>query len=115
MIGGASGTLAVRAEGLSKTYLGETAPVTVFRNLSFELAEGVFAAVMGPSGSGKSTLLHLLGGIDRPDEGRVEIFGASLAEMAATERAAACFRNRAACSEGSFSSENPLATSMPPA
>ena len=91
MSGGASGTLAVRAEGLSKTYLGETAPVTVFRNLSFELAEGVFAAVMGPSGSGKSTLLHLLGGIDRPDEGRVDIFGASLAEMAATERAR--FRN----------------------
>ena len=39
----------------------------------------VFAAVMGPSGVGKSTLLHLLGGIDQPDTGRVEIFGESLA------------------------------------
>ena len=84
-------TPAVRAEGLAKTYLGETAPVTVFQNLSFELPERVFAAVMGPSGSGKSTLLHLLGGIDRPDAGRVEIFGASLAEMPASERAR--FRN----------------------
>ena len=39
------------------------------------LEEGVFAAVMGPSGVGKSTLLHLIGGIDRPDTGRVEVFG----------------------------------------
>ncbi|HTO75978.1 MAG TPA: ABC transporter ATP-binding protein [Thermoanaerobaculia bacterium] len=84
-------TLAVRAEGLAKTYLGETAPVTVFRNLSFELPEGLFAAVMGPSGSGKSTLLHLLGAIDRPDAGRVEVFGQSLEEMRAAERAR--FRN----------------------
>ena len=84
-------TLAVRAEGLSKTYLGETAPVTVFQNLSFELPEGLFAALMGPSGSGKSTLLHLLGGIDRPDAGSVEVFGRSLAEMPAAERAR--FRN----------------------
>ena len=84
-------TLAVRAEGLSKTYLGEAAPVTVFRNLSFELSEGLFAAVMGPSGSGKSTLLHLLGAIDRPDTGRVEVFGRSLEEMRAAERAR--FRN----------------------
>ncbi|HLN58882.1 MAG TPA: ATP-binding cassette domain-containing protein, partial [Thermoanaerobaculia bacterium] len=53
--------LAVRAENLSKTYAGEGAPVTVFSSLSFELREGVFAAVMGPSGVGKSTLLHLLG------------------------------------------------------
>jgi len=84
-------TLAVRAEGLAKTYLGETAPVTVFRSLSFELPEGLFAAVMGPSGSGKSTLLHLLGAIDRPDQGRVEVFGQSLEEMRAAERAR--FRN----------------------
>jgi len=84
-------TPAVRAEGLAKTYLGETAPVTVFQNLSFELPERVFAAVMGPSGSGKSTLLHLLGGIDRPDAGRVEVLGASLDAMRPRERAR--FRN----------------------
>jgi lipoprotein-releasing system ATP-binding protein len=83
--------LPVRAENLSKTYSGEGAPVTVFRNLSFDLAPGVFAAIMGPSGVGKSTLLHLLGGIDRPDEGRVEVFGVALPEMGAAERAR--FRN----------------------
>jgi lipoprotein-releasing system ATP-binding protein len=83
--------LAIRAENLTKTYAGEVAPVEVFRNLSFDLPEKVFAAIMGPSGVGKSTLLHLLGGIDRPDTGRVEVFGASLAEMPAQERAR--FRN----------------------
>ena len=83
--------LAVKAESLSKTYMGEAAPVTVFRNLDFELEEGVFAAVMGPSGVGKSTLLHLLGGIDRADAGRVEIFGVSIEELSPKERAR--FRN----------------------
>jgi lipoprotein-releasing system ATP-binding protein len=83
--------LAVKAESLSKTYMGEAAPVTVFRNLDFALEEGVFAAVMGPSGVGKSTLLHLLGGIDRPDAGRVEIFGVSIEELSPKERAR--FRN----------------------
>jgi lipoprotein-releasing system ATP-binding protein len=83
--------LAVKAESLSKTYMGEAAPVTVFQDLDFELDEGVFAAVMGPSGVGKSTLLHLLGGIDRPDSGRVEIFGVSIEELSPKERAR--FRN----------------------
>ena len=83
--------LAVRAESLSKTYMGEAAPVTVFQHLDFELEQGVFAAVMGPSGVGKSTLLHLLGGIDRPDAGRVEIFGVSIEELSPKERAR--FRN----------------------
>jgi lipoprotein-releasing system ATP-binding protein len=86
--------LAVKAENLSKTYTGEGAegaPVTVFTGLSFELEEGVFAAVMGPSGVGKSTLLHLLGGIDRADSGRVEILGQSLEDLPPRERAR--FRN----------------------
>jgi lipoprotein-releasing system ATP-binding protein len=83
--------LAIKAENLSKTYAGEGAPVTVFTGLSFEVPEKVFAAVMGPSGVGKSTLLHLLGGIDRPDTGRVELFGQTLEELSPRERAR--FRN----------------------
>lgn len=83
--------LAIRADGLSRTYVGEGAPVTVFTNLSFELPQGIFAAVMGPSGVGKSTLLHLLGGIDWPDAGYVEIFGCRLQELSVRERAR--FRN----------------------
>jgi lipoprotein-releasing system ATP-binding protein len=79
--------LAVKAAHLSKTYAGEGAPVTVFTDLSFELEERSFAAIMGPSGVGKSTLLHLLGGIDAPDSGRVEIFGQALEDLAPRERA----------------------------
>jgi lipoprotein-releasing system ATP-binding protein len=82
---------AIHADRLSKTYLGEGAPVTVFRDLSLDVDPGVFAAIMGPSGVGKSTLLHLLGAIDRPDSGTVEIFGENLDALGARERAR--FRN----------------------
>jgi lipoprotein-releasing system ATP-binding protein len=85
------GGLAVQASHLSKTYEGEGAPVTVFTDLSLELPERSFAAIMGPSGVGKSTLLHLLGGIDTPDSGRIEVFGQSLQDFTPGERAR--FRN----------------------
>jgi lipoprotein-releasing system ATP-binding protein len=83
--------LAIDARGLTRVYTGEGAPVTVFMNLSFSLEEGEFAAIVGPSGVGKSTLLHLIGGIDRPDAGRIEVFGRSLHELSPRERAR--FRN----------------------
>ncbi len=83
--------LAVEAQGLSKTYTDEGAPVRVFENLSLSISEGEFAAVMGPSGVGKSTLLHLLAGIDRPDTGQVSIFGQKLEILSASESAR--FRN----------------------
>ena len=53
----------------------------VLDGVSLEVGSGRFLAVMGPSGSGKSTLLHLLGGLDTPDAGDVEIEGASLGAM----------------------------------
>jgi lipoprotein-releasing system ATP-binding protein len=83
--------LAIEAYDLSKTYTGEGAPVTVFRNLSLTIPEGEFGAIMGPSGVGKSTLLHLLAGIDRPDTGRVAIFGQALEAL--TPRDSARLRN----------------------
>jgi putative ABC transport system ATP-binding protein len=53
----------------------------VLDRLSLEVEAGRFVAVMGPSGSGKSTLLHLLGGLDTPDAGEVEVDGVALGAM----------------------------------
>jgi lipoprotein-releasing system ATP-binding protein len=64
----------------------------VLVGVDFELAPGGAAAIMGPSGSGKSTLLHLLGALDRPTSGTIELAGRSLAELDDDELAR--FRNR---------------------
>lgn len=71
----------VQIENLTKVYgYGETA-VTALDHVNIDVSAGEFVAVMGPSGCGKSTLLHLLGGLDRPTEGRVMIDGESLADL----------------------------------
>jgi ABC-type lipoprotein export system ATPase subunit len=62
-------TALLRAEGLVKTY--PDGDVKAVRGISLAIDAGEFVAVTGPSGCGKSTLLHLLGGLDRPDEGEV--------------------------------------------
>jgi len=71
----------IHTENLTKVYgKGETAVVALDHvNMSVNPSECV--AVMGPSGCGKSTLLHLLGGLDRPTEGRVMIDGSSLSTL----------------------------------
>jgi putative ABC transport system ATP-binding protein len=62
-----------------KSYLsGNAAPITAVDNVSLDLAAGDTAALTGPSGSGKSTLLHLLGAIDAPDSGTIEIGGTDI-------------------------------------
>ncbi len=72
------GGLSIRAEGLTKAY--EDGRIRALRGLSIEIEAGEFAAIMGPSGCGKSTLLHILGGLDRPDEGRLLLGGRELAD-----------------------------------
>jgi putative ABC transport system ATP-binding protein len=74
-----SGATVVRATALVKDYGGDAPPA--LGGVDVELAAGTFTSVMGPSGSGKSTLLHLLGGMDRPSGGEVEIDGRSLATL----------------------------------
>ncbi|MFF9474108.1 ABC transporter ATP-binding protein [Streptomyces roseolus] len=73
--GAPPGEAIVYAEGLSKTHRGDRAPVHAVRDVHLTVQRGEFVAVTGPSGAGKSTLLHLVGGLERPDAGRLWIDG----------------------------------------
>ena len=74
-------TALLEAKGLKKTYRMGKILVPALQGITFDVAEGEFVAVFGPSGSGKSTLLHLLGGLDRPDEGEVSVDGISFSTL----------------------------------
>ena len=65
--------VALRARGLCKSY--DQGAITVLRGVDLEVLKGQTTALCGASGCGKSTLLHLLGGLDTPDRGHVEING----------------------------------------
>jgi putative ABC transport system ATP-binding protein len=70
---------ALHLEGVRKTFRpGNAAPITAVDNASLDLAAGDTAALTGPSGSGKSTLLHLLGAIDAPDSGTIDVGGTDI-------------------------------------
>ena len=77
---------------LRKDYPTRSGPLTVLRDITFELGPGDALAVMGPSGSGKSTLLHILGTLDRPTAGTVRLDGND--PFALPERQLADFRNQ---------------------
>lgn len=63
----------IKVENLSKEFGEKENKVRVLNDLSFEIEEGEFVSLMGASGSGKSTLLYLIGGLDKPTEGKVFI------------------------------------------
>jgi putative ABC transport system ATP-binding protein len=82
----------VRVEAVEKTFRRGTEEIRVLQGLDLEIAEGEFLALMGPSGSGKSTLLNLIGGLDRPTSGVVEIGGERIDQL--SERKLAAWRAR---------------------
>ncbi|MEZ5789097.1 MAG: ABC transporter ATP-binding protein [Xanthobacteraceae bacterium] len=65
----------VRLSHVKKGFVKGKEAISIFEHLDLTIPAKDFVAVMGPSGSGKSTLLNLLGGIDRPDEGEIDIAG----------------------------------------
>ncbi|HHX8583783.1 TPA: ABC transporter ATP-binding protein [Vibrio diabolicus] len=78
--------MTIKLEGLSKTYNPKSDfPVHAVQSVDLEIKQGEFVAIMGPSGSGKTTLLNMLGGIDSPTSGRVEIDGCLISDMSEKE------------------------------
>jgi putative ABC transport system ATP-binding protein len=71
----------VRIRDLVKDYMRGAERVRVLDGLSLEIARGDFVALMGPSGSGKSTLLNLIGGLDRPTSGTLEVDGLQVGRL----------------------------------
>jgi lipoprotein-releasing system ATP-binding protein len=76
----------LNAVNLHKTYVKHANKIPVLRGLDLDVAEGEFLSVIGYSGSGKSTMLHLLGTLDRPDDGQIHLEGRRIDNLRAEER-----------------------------
>jgi lipoprotein-releasing system ATP-binding protein len=74
------------ALNLKKTYVKFANRIEVLRGLDLDVAEGEFLSVIGNSGSGKSTMLHLLGTLDRPDDGCIHLEGRRIDNLSTSER-----------------------------
>jgi ABC-type lipoprotein export system ATPase subunit len=74
-------------ENIKKTYKMGKVLVPALRGVTFKVEKGEIVAVLGPSGSGKSTLLHILGALDRPNEGKVFVDGVNLSTLSVNELA----------------------------
>ncbi|UCE83094.1 MAG: ABC transporter ATP-binding protein [Deltaproteobacteria bacterium] len=75
----------VRLQNVTKDYGQGQALTHALRGVNLELEAGEFTAMAGPSGSGKSTLLNIIGGLDRPTAGKVEVDGRELENLSKTE------------------------------
>ena len=80
----------VEIKNLFKSYRRGSQIVPVLEDITFDIAESEFLALMGPSGSGKSTLLNLIAGIDEPDSGLIKVGGIDITSL--TERELAHWR-----------------------
>ncbi|HEV7280315.1 MAG TPA: ABC transporter ATP-binding protein [Pirellulaceae bacterium] len=85
-------TTLIRARGVKKTFRKGKLDTPVLKGADFSVAEGEFVTIVGKSGSGKTTLLHLLGTLDRPDEGEITFDGKRIDELSRREQDR--FRNR---------------------
>ncbi len=80
------GSMVLSAKGISRGFRQGPKRVEVLKDVDLQVPAGTSIAIVGASGAGKSTLLHLLGGLDKPDEGEVFLDGKSLWQMGDSER-----------------------------
>ena len=80
-------TYVVRTIGVRKTYMMGSEPVHALRGVDFRVHRGEYISIMGPSGSGKSTLFNMIGGLDKPNEGKVFIDEVDIAALNPVELA----------------------------
>ncbi|MEE3169138.1 MAG: lipoprotein-releasing ABC transporter ATP-binding protein LolD [Pseudomonadota bacterium] len=84
--------LVIDCRQVTRTYSEGPEKLTIFADISLEVAAGETVAIVGSSGAGKTTLLNLLGGLDRPSSGQISICGQDMSRL--SEAARARFRNR---------------------
>jgi lipoprotein-releasing system ATP-binding protein len=82
----ATASVVLRARDIARTYSEDGLNTEVLRGASFALERGKTLAIVGASGSGKSTLLHILGGLDTPSRGEVEVAGRTMSALSDRER-----------------------------
>ena len=71
----------ITVQNLEKVYNETVVPVRAVDGISFTIEQGEFTAIVGPSGSGKTTLLNLIGGLDNPTSGKIEIDGIDISSL----------------------------------
>lgn len=75
----------IETQNLSKIYNKDKVPVKAISDVSFTVKKGEFTAIVGPSGCGKTTLLNLIGGLDIPTEGKVNVAGVEIGNLKESE------------------------------
>lgn len=80
-----TGQPVVVCRGVTRVYQDDAVPVHALQGVDFEVTQGDFVSLAGPSGSGKSTLLNVIGGLDRPDSGDIEVDGVHLNSLSESQ------------------------------